>query len=80
MVLNSLTVVDRDVVVVRWHPVLLVQKFCEPSMTCGRMYPKYSNSFSTLVWVEANTAREGQAEDYTAEVYGYFQNTLEEFG
>lgn len=42
------------------------------------MYPKYSNGFSTLVWVEANTAGEGRAEDNTAEVFGYLQNTLEE--
>lgn len=42
------------------------------------MYPKYSNGFSTLVWVEANTAGEGRAEDDTAEVYGYLHNTLEE--
>lgn len=42
------------------------------------MHPKYYNSFSTLVRVEANTAGEGRAEDNTAEVYGYLQNTLEE--
>lgn len=42
------------------------------------MHPKYSNSFSTLVWFEANTAGEGRAEDNTTEVYGYLQNTLEQ--
>lgn len=76
MVLNSSTVVDRDFIVVRLG--LLVQKFCESTTTCDRMYPKYSNSFSTLVWVEANKAGEGRAKDDTAEVYGYLQNTLEE--